>query len=88
MKRFTIDDLRIAGSRSMTITICAALFLTLFIMALQTAGAQESAPTGDVANGIVIFQQRCANCHGITGLGDGQMAAQAVNPPTPLANPE
>ena len=80
MKRGMIYDLRF--------TIYAVLFLALFVMALQTVGAQETAPTGDVANGIVIFQQRCANCHGITGDGDGQMAAQAVNPPTPLANPE
>lgn len=80
MRRFTIDDLRF--------TICVLGVLALFVMLLQTAGAQEPTPTGNVANGIVIYQQRCANCHGVTGQGDGQMAAQAISPPTPLADAE
>ena len=80
MRRFTIYDLRF--------TICVLGVLALFIVLLQTAGAQEPTPTGNVANGIVIYQQRCANCHGVTGQGDGQMAAQAISPPTPLADAE
>ncbi|MGB1253376.1 MAG: c-type cytochrome [Candidatus Promineifilaceae bacterium] len=80
MNRFNLYRLRLV--------FFAAVALFCFAALLQTAGAQETAPTGDVANGVVIFQQRCANCHGITGLGDGQIAAQAISPPTPLGDPE
>lgn len=29
----------------------------------------------DVSKGEIIYQQYCANCHGVTGKGDGPMAA-------------
>ncbi len=61
--------------------------LILWLLTAVPAYAQI-APIGDVANGTVIYQQRCANCHGLTGLGDGELAAQAVNPPTPLGDPD
>lgn len=48
------------------------------------AQAQTPAPVGDVAAGLVVYQQRCANCHGLLGLGDGEMAGQALRPPTAL----
>lgn len=38
----------------------------------------------DAAAGMALFQARCATCHGVTGLGDGEMAAQSINPPLPI----
>ena len=29
----------------------------------------------------LLFQERCANCHGVTGSGDGELAADLPNPP-------
>ncbi len=42
--------------------------------------AQQVAPKGNVSNGIIIYQQRCANCHGPLGMGDGELAANLPNP--------
>jgi mono/diheme cytochrome c family protein len=42
----------------------------------------------DVANGQVIFAEKCAPCHGSSGQGDGPMAAQLQKPPAALANLE
>lgn len=52
------------------------------------AYAEQDIPIGDVANGTLLYQQRCALCHGLTGLGDGEMSAQAIKPPTPLGDPD
>ncbi len=41
---------------------------------------------GDVSRGLEIYTARCATCHGLQGLGDGEQAAQALRPPTPLAD--
>ncbi len=38
----------------------------------------------DAAAGMAIYQARCATCHGVTGLGDGEMAAQSITPPLPI----
>lgn len=50
--------------------------------------AQESVPVGNVSNGVLIYQERCANCHGPLGLGNGELAAQAGVMPTALSDPE
>ena len=39
-------------------------------------------PTADPTNGLTIYTERCAVCHGTTGMGDGSMASQALLPPT------
>lgn len=38
----------------------------------------------DAEAGMVIYQERCASCHGATGLGDGELAAQSISPPLPI----
>lgn len=38
-------------------------------------------PETDSTRGLILYQSRCANCHGRTGLGDGDLAAQAILPP-------
>lgn len=62
------------------------LLLPCLFWLKQPALAQT--PRGNVSNGIAIYQDRCAKCHGVFGMGDGELAAQAVNPPTALGNPD
>lgn len=38
------------------------------------------------ANGADIFAEKCAPCHGTTGMGDGEKSAQLPNPATPLGD--
>lgn len=59
--------------------------LTCFFGVKRPTYAQ-SAPRGNVSNGVAIYQERCAKCHGIFGMGDGELAAQSVNPPTAFGN--
>lgn len=38
--------------------------------------------------GQAIYSEKCAPCHGISGLGDGPQAGQLPNPASPLGSPE
>lgn len=42
----------------------------------------------DPAQGAAIYAEKCAPCHGVTGLGDGPQAADLPNPVTALGDPE
>ena len=42
----------------------------------------------DLVSGAAIFAEKCAPCHGTTGLGDGPMAAQLQKPPAAIGKPE
>ncbi len=42
----------------------------------------------DVARGEVLYQQRCASCHGPQGLGDGELRNQLTVPPAALGDPQ
>jgi len=41
----------------------------------------------DPAKGQAIYAEKCAPCHGDTGLGDGPQAAQLPNPPAAIGDP-
>src|SRR5512139_1808952 len=43
---------------------------------MPTLGALYPASAPDVQNGAAIFAERCAPCHGATGLGDGPQSMQ------------
>lgn len=43
---------------------------------MPTLGALFPASAPDVQNGALIFAERCAPCHGVTGLGDGPQSMQ------------
>jgi mono/diheme cytochrome c family protein len=43
---------------------------------MPTLGALHPASAPDVQNGALIFAERCAPCHGFTGLGDGPQSMQ------------
>lgn len=40
----------------------------------------------DVENGKLIYQQKCTDCHGPSGMGDGAQAAQLPNPVTAIGD--
>jgi mono/diheme cytochrome c family protein len=40
------------------------------------------------ADGGPIYAEKCAPCHGVTGLGNGPRASQLPNPVAPLGSPE
>jgi mono/diheme cytochrome c family protein len=70
-----------------------ALSLTIiFTLAIVggVAGQSGSAPAEppDSAAGLRAHAERCANCHGPQGLGDGELAAGLPNPPAAHAAPD
>lgn len=71
------------------------LFLFVFLAILgqrQVVAQTENTPlpetTPDAETGTGIYQNRCANCHGVQGLGDGELAPNSAVPPTAFADPE
>lgn len=42
----------------------------------------------DPARGQSIYAEKCAPCHGVTGLGDGPDASELPNPVPPLGSPD
>lgn len=73
-------------NHSLLFIIHYSLLIGLLFFLFPTNAEAQDTPTGNVANGLGIYQQRCATCHGVIGLGDGEIADQAINPPTPLAD--
>jgi high-affinity iron transporter len=65
-------------------TLIAAVVVTvlgtagLLALAVRDTGAQGK---GDAAAGQVVYKARCANCHGATGAGDGQLAQKMKDKP-------
>ncbi|MBI4771076.1 MAG: c-type cytochrome [Chloroflexi bacterium] len=62
---------------------------------VAAAGAQiQPTPQGFPASrpsairGAIVYSERCAACHGPTGGGDGERAAQLPNKPAVLADPQ
>ncbi len=62
--------------------------LTLFTV-LPGVAQEPTLPTTppDAANGLIIYQARCANCHGPQGNGDGPLAANLPMPPRAFTDP-
>ncbi len=42
----------------------------------------------DIAAGALIYAEKCAACHGLEGLGDGELANGLAFAPAPLGDPE
>ena len=53
-----------------------------------TLGPLYPASAPDVSNGAVIFVEKCAACHGNTGLGDGEQGKQLPFKVAPLGLPD
>ncbi len=62
-----------------------ALLWAALLPAAPAAQAQDTPPlTADVDTGLLLFADRCANCHGPTGSGDGDMVTRLPAPPRPF----
>jgi mono/diheme cytochrome c family protein len=70
------------------ITICVLGYLTLPLTEATAQSGSLPAEKPDTSVGLPIYEERCANCHGVQGLGDGELAAGLANPPTAHASPE
>ncbi len=74
--------------------IHVAISLIFALLTLTIAGtiiAQEPtipAAPPDSAPGLTTFAERCANCHGPLGQGDGELAVNLSNPPPSFADPD
>jgi cytochrome c oxidase cbb3-type subunit III len=48
------------------------------------AGASAAAPSERVARGAATFRERCVQCHGAQGAGDGPLAGRFATRPSNL----
>jgi len=55
---------------------------------MPTLGPLYPASAPDPANGAIIFAEKCAPCHGATGLGDGEQGKQLPVAVIPIGLPE
>ncbi len=75
------------------LSIVALLFAGIVFFLLFpsfNSSAQESPVPIQIANaerGLLIYQERCAACHGIGGGGDGGLASQSIKPPAVFNDP-
>lgn len=79
--------------RRQAVGLAGLIFAGLLLLAALTfAGGAVAQSTStpseppDAESGVAIYGERCANCHGQQGLGDGELAADLPNPPTALAS--
>ena len=89
------QKLRIGGT-----FLLLALLTVLFISSVHAAPWPQTLPPDhpplesavperpSASQGITIYAESCAPCHGKTGRGDGPSASGLPNPPTAFVNPE
>ncbi len=82
----------LACNRRRRVISFAALLLLIVFSFSWAAVAQAQEPleppsTPDAENGSQFFADRCANCHGANGEGDGEMAAKLPLPPRDFTDP-
>ncbi|HRO23357.1 MAG TPA: c-type cytochrome, partial [Promineifilum sp.] len=74
-------------SRLLILVLVSAVALGAMLLLPQAGAAQDPvlpAATPDALPGLELYAERCANCHGDTGQGDGAMIQQAGQP-APMA---
>lgn len=59
----------------------SAYLIALLVLLLFVPQSQAQNSTPNAQTGYEIFENRCANCHGSQGAGDGEMAANLPQPP-------
>lgn len=80
-------------ARRWRLHLLALLILSAFTLQPSPPSfAQEPVPNipddaaVDIPTGLSLYASRCATCHGLTGLGDGELAAQLPNPPAAIGS--
>ena len=70
--------------RRLSLFATIPLFVTALLLAWPRSGAAQDpvlpAATPEALPGLELFAERCANCHGETGQGDGPLIQQAGQP--------
>ncbi|UCC53729.1 MAG: c-type cytochrome, partial [Anaerolineaceae bacterium] len=64
--------------------VCLLLLIALALSLPYVVGAQEPLEppsTPDAERGSALFAERCVNCHGPSGQGNGEMAPDLPAPP-------
>lgn len=75
------------SKRSLRRTVTLGLVVILVLVTVGTVLAQTLPETQPNASaGMAVFSDRCANCHGPQGMGDGELAANLPSPPASLAS--
>ncbi|KAA3665276.1 MAG: hypothetical protein DWQ04_01430 [Chloroflexi bacterium] len=79
----------ITGGRLAAGFLLIALFAVYFYSSTPTVAQEVVIPeeVADAERGLLLFETRCAACHGATGGGDGEMAPDSIQPPTVFADP-
>jgi cytochrome c oxidase cbb3-type subunit III len=87
------DEPDLTGSRganpvvSLSIFVCLVLLVVAGVLAFSWLKPSASPPPKEIADdpllvrGREVFLDRCASCHGQTGLGDGPTAKGLPGPP-------
>jgi mono/diheme cytochrome c family protein len=73
----------IAQRRLVGLALIVVILLAALLMWPAAGQAQDPvlpAATPDGFPGLELYAERCANCHGATGAGDGELIAQTDNP--------
>lgn len=72
------------------VLLILSLLLLLLVWRTPTRAQTPNVPAAiaDVDRGYEIYLDRCVDCHGPTGNGDGEMAPLSPQPPTAFANPD
>ena len=78
-------DLLTLISRRRLLGFAFIVVILLGLLLLWPAAGQAQEPvlpaaTPDGFPGLETYAERCANCHGTTGAGDGELIAQTDNP--------
>lgn len=62
---------------------CSAFAFALFVaLGSSVASAADPANQGDFGKGV--YDSKCASCHGVSGKGDGPLAASLLKKPADL----
>ncbi|MCB8965562.1 MAG: c-type cytochrome [Ardenticatenaceae bacterium] len=72
---------------SFLLVLTAALFLFATSPAVQAQDPVLPDTPPDAAAGLEIYAARCANCHGATGNGDGELSGNLPKPPRMFTDP-
>ncbi len=81
--------LKFLDGRFWAVFIFGLVSFLLVSGSINLAAQEPSLPLTppSAANGLVVFADRCANCHGPTGGGDGELSAQLPKAPAHLNDP-
>ncbi len=84
-----LPTLPVVTKRLLSIPLFIIGALALLLLAQPGAAQEPTLPEEmpDGFPGLGLYEQRCANCHGPTGAGDGEIAAQLPAPPKAFTDP-